>query len=348
MTKNVQSASAFSSDSLQMMLMYAWRLWPSAGLPRGSSKRVGAPLDLLANLLAEAIIKAEKSGLQRKYLPETEITHAPRGRIQFQQTVLLRAQRDTRLAVETDEFSTDCLANQALAAAARGLLACDLSKDVREILSVAEAKLSFIPETKVTSRNILNELREARRLEYRMGLSIAHMLIHGQVFSPAETGIVSFREPVTDDEHLFRNVYESFLREFFRFHRRDAFVGGRHYQWSSEPRSLVPLMRTDINIEAESSVLVIDAKCTPRSILRRGDFATQSLNSGHLYQLFTYMFHAKNLNPDKSIRGALVYPQYEHEVDEVIGTEVGSIRVKTVNFRQDWGVVSQELLELAA
>ena len=139
---------------------------------------------------------------------------------------------------------------------------------MREILSVAEAKLSFISETKVTSRNILNELREARRLEYRMGLSIAHMLIHGQVFSPAETGIVSFREPVTDDEHLFRNVYELFAR-VFRFHRRDAFVGGRHYQWSSEPRSLVPLMRTDINIEAESSVLVIDAKCTPRSILRR-------------------------------------------------------------------------------
>ena len=56
--------------------------------------------------------------------------------------------------------------------------------------------------------------------------------------------------------------------------------------------------------------------------------------------------YAKNLNPGKSIRGALVYLQCEHEVDELIGTEVGSIRVKTVNFRQDWGVVSQELLEL--
>ena len=331
-----------------MMLMYAWRLWPSSGLARGSSRRLGAPLDLLAHLLADAIIKAEKSGLQRKYLQVTEITHAPRGQIQFQQTIRLRAQRDTRLAVETDEFSTNCLANRALAAAARGLLTLELSKDVRDALSVALAKLSVVPDENVAARDILNELREARRLEYRVGLSIAYMLIHGQVFSSVDSGAISFREPVTDDEHLFRSVYESFLREFFRFHRRDASVGGRNYRWSPEPRAVVPLMKTDINIETDSSVLVIDAKCTPHSVLRRGDFSTDSLNSGHLYQLFSYMVHARSVNQGKSISGALIYPEYEREVDESIETEFGAIRVKTVNFKQDWTVVSRELLELAA
>lgn len=331
-----------------MMLMYAWRLWPSVGLARGSSRRVGAPLDLLANLLAEAIIKAEKSGLQRQYLPVTELTHTPRGQIQFQQTVRLRAQRDTSLAVATDEFSTNCLANRALAAAARGLLTVELSKDVRDALSVAQTKLSLVPDENAAARDILNELREARRLEYRVGLSIAYMLIQGQVFSSADSGAISFRKPVADDEHLFRNIYESFLREFFRFHRRDAFVGGRHYQWSTEPKSFVPLMKTDINIETDSSVLVIDAKCTPHSVLRRGDFSTDSLNSSHLYQLFSYMVHAGSVNPGKSILGALIYPEYEREVNESIETEFGAIRVKTVNFRQDWTAVSRELLELAA
>ena len=174
MTKTVRAASAFSSESLQMMLMYAWRLWPSVGLARGSSRRLGAPLDLLAHLLAEAIIKAEKSGLQRKYLSLTEVTHVPRGQIQFQQALRLRAQRDTRLAVLTDDFSTNCLANQALAAAARGLLTCELSKDVHDALLVAQAKLSLVPDENVASRDILNELREARRPEYRVGLSIAY------------------------------------------------------------------------------------------------------------------------------------------------------------------------------
>ena len=348
MTKTVQAASAFSSESLQMMLMYAWRLWPSAGLARGSSKRVGAPLDLLGHLLADAIIKAEKSGLQRKYLPVTEITHAPRGQIQFQETLRLRAQRDTRLAVATDEFSTNCFANRALAAAARGLLTCALSKDVRDALLEAQAKLSLIPDDDVTSRHVLNELREARRLEYRVGLSIAYLLIHGQVFSSADSGTISFRESAIDDEHLFRAIYESFLREFFRFHRRDASVGGRNYQWSPEPRSVFPLMKTDINIETDSSVVVIDAKCTPHSVMRRGDFSTDSLNSGHLYQLFSYMVHAGSVNPGKLISGALIYPEYERKVDESIRTDFGAIRVKTVNFTQDWTDVSRELLELAA
>ena len=117
--------------------------------------------------------------------------------------------------------------------------------------------------------------------------------------------------------------------------------------WGESNEAVFPVMRTDINIETKDSILVIDAKCTPKVAAERQDYGKLTLSSGHLYQLFTYMHHCGEANPEKKVRGALVYPLYKIDVDSIVETSAGSLRVKTVDFKQEWEKVRQDLLELA-
>lgn len=340
-------ASGFSVDSLHHMMLYAWRLWPvSASLTSASPSDANAPLERLAIVLMGCISKAEKAGLHREYRPNLEKTLLPRGRILVSQTIHLKARQDQRVAVQADEFSLDCPANQAIKEAARLLIGCKLDPGVKDGLRAAQAKLRSVSDVSLSSRQVDSALRRARRSEYRMALSIAVLIKQHRLFGGSDSSY-SIDKATVDDESLFRRLYESSLREFFRFQLPDLVVTGRQYKWQESQNSVVPVMQTDINVEGADEVVVIDAKCTPRVLTTRLEFdQRQTLNSGHLYQMFSYMAHARATNPLKRISGILLYPEYEASVDQRVDTAAGPLRVKTINFRNVWDDVSQDLLNL--
>ena len=76
-------------------------------------------------------------------------------------------------------------------------------------------------------------------------------------------------------------------------------------------------------------------------------FEKNTLISGHLYQLFSYMAHCKPLNPTKKIEGVLIYPLYDNYVNSSAITPSGSLRVITVDFKQEWNEISRDLLAIA-
>lgn len=341
--------SAFGVESLQYMMMYAWNLWPAGTVTHlGGTKAAMAPLDRLGLILANVILKAEKNGLYREYVDRQEKTLVPKGSILLSQTLQLRARRDQRLMIEADEFSIDCPPNIALKEAVLGMLKCKVGQVVREKLLLAYAALSSVSD-KITSGRELNViLLSARRSEYRLGLSIALLLKQSHLFGDRKSNYL-FESPEINDEVLFRRLYEKFLREFYKFNLSGKVVGGRQYRWSESSSKLVPLMQTDINIEDDSHVMVVDAKCTPRVTVGRSDLSSShTLNSAHLYQMFSYMSHAGKQSPGKRIGGLLIYPKYELCVDETIETQQGELRVVTVDFQCEWEQLSSGLIDLVA
>lgn len=340
-------ASAFGIEALQYMMMYAWSLWPqSAAVYAGSSQKLDAPLDRLGLILANSVIKAEKTGLYREYVSNPEQTLVPRGTLLLSPTLQLRAQRNQRVVVEADEFSINCVANRALKEAVDALLIFGLTPDVTKRLFAARAALSSVDQAPVSLRNLNVAILTARRGEYRLGLSIASLIKRSNLFSDGRSKFL-FESPAFNDEVLFRRLYERFLREFYRFNLKGKFVGGRQYRWTDKRTQLVPVMQTDINIEDVNRVTVIDAKCTPNAIIGRSDAGfSKTLNSAHLYQMFSYMSHAGKQNFGKRIDGLLIYPKYDQSVDETIKTDQGDLRVVTVDFQCDWGATSRQLLDL--
>jgi len=341
------TTSAFSIESLQYMMMYAWNMWPvSSTTYLGSSTNAVAPLDRLAYILADCIVRAEKSGLTHEYITSSEETLLPRGRLQLARTIQLRANRDQRVAVETDEYSVDCRPNRALREAVETFLRSSVGKQVRDRLLVARGALARVSNESLSLRDIHASLLDSRRTEYRIGLSISILLKQSRFFGEDASPLLH-ESAVINDDVLFRRLYEKFLREFYRFNLRNHVVGGRQYCWDKSTSSSVPVMQTDINIEDQTSVFVIDAKCTHRSLISRENLGGRwTLNSNHLYQMFAYMAYAGAQNPGKSIAGILLYPEYDHSVDETIDTRHGPLRAKTINFSGNWESVCSQLLDV--
>jgi 5-methylcytosine-specific restriction enzyme subunit McrC len=344
--KSTNSGSAFTQESVYYMLMYAWRMWPGGHVAPAANSVIDAPSDLIARLLANSIRKAYASGLQRNYITVQEETMMPSGRILMHETLRNRSQKKQSIHVERDSFSVDCIPNQILRYAAYVLLSLKLNQETRVELSEALSKLQNVSDINIDDRLILTEMQRTRRLEYRIGLSIALTIKQGKVLVPSGSGAILSEAPRIGDDIWFRGLFESFLREFYRHNLSSVKVGGRRYLWSSGEDDLFPIMQTDINIETEKSILVMDAKCTPKVTSKRQDYKKQTLNSGHLYQVFTYMSYCSDINSGKKINGALIYPLYQNEVDTYTDTPNGKLRVKTVDFKRDWVDIRDELLEV--
>lgn len=337
--------SAFSNESLQYMMMYAWELWPqSKAIESGESKSASAPLDRLGLVLADCIRKAEKSGLHRDYFSLNETTYLPRGKLELSQTIRLRANQNRRVSVYCDEYLTDCIENVALAQAVDQILKVPLDKTTQTRLLLARSRLDHIPvRSKLTEREISGAAASARRHEYKLGLSIALMLKKSNLFNEKAGALLHSKAEISDDA-LFRRLYEKFLRQYYKFKFPQKSVTGRVYRWSEQGIKHLPTMQTDINVEGEHDLIVIDAKCTPRILLGRSDFDGNSVfNSNHLYQIHTYMSHAQARTPEKVIAGALIYPQYDQAIDASIPTLAGQLRIKTIDFKKNWEDIERQL-----
>ena len=345
---NVESIeeTAFNEQSLYFMLMYAWRMWPGGAIAPAVTSNLKTPSDLLAKLLTDALKRACSAGLQRDYISIQEETVLPTGRILLQKTLKNRSQRRLALFVERDTFSVNCLANRAIREAIKVLLSFPHQAENRVALEDSLSRLSGVDDAVIDQRDIQAELFKARRRDYRISLSIALTLKRSEVLAPSNAGELAAIKPLISDETMLRSLFETFLREFYRHHLSDRYVGGRRYSWGNQGADIFPVMQTDTNIESDKSVLVIDAKCTPKVVSKRKDFTKLTLNSSHLYQMFSYMSHCGASNPNKSVRGMLIYPKYAFSVDETSETPAGPLRVKTIDFHRGWDEISDDLLQI--
>lgn len=339
--------TAFNQQSLYFMLIYAWRLWAGGNVAPAGATDLKSPSDLLAKLLIDAVTGALSSGLHRDYISVQEETLLPSGRILLQETINNRSRRRAKLFVQRDTFSSNCLPNIILKEAIKAMLFLPLKNENKETLLDLLGRLSKVDDRIVGQREIKAELYKSRRRDYRVALSIALTIKKSAVVAPSYSSEISVLAPEISDETMLRTLFETFLREFYRYHLSDRFVGGRRYSWSDQSTDIFPIMQTDTNIESEDRILVIDAKCTPKVVSKRGDFSKSTLNSGHLYQMLSYMSHAKAKNSSKSVSGVLIYPRYSLSVDEVTNTPVGPLRVKTIDFHRGWDDISDELLQIA-
>lgn len=338
-----------SNKNLCQMLIFAFRLWGLDKHIRPGQQDLASPLDVLALVLNDQIVTAEKRGLYRNYQEITETTFQPRGKILMSETLRFKTTGSNRVVINTDELSNDNTVNQSIRWAINFLLTSGaISAETKKSLKNSDERLGVISYIPRPSRSLSTDLLQARRPEYRIALSIVTLLASSQQIDPdAEShmgGLIS-----NLDEVLKSQLFESFIREFYRYHLTDAHVTGRNMTWSFQPASLEPLMRTDINIERAEQILVIDTKYYQSVLSTRkdtGPIAQPKIKSTNLYQIFTYMAYTSMAKPDHSISGLLLYPENGTTIDHTIPSIQGPIRAKTINFMLGWPLVESELLGL--
>jgi 5-methylcytosine-specific restriction enzyme subunit McrC len=166
---------------------------------------------------------------------------------------------------------------------------------------------------------------------------------------PDEPGNGTRFQQVLEDEVRMSAVFEDFLRNFYQLHRTDYSVRAESLDWdvteaTEYDLALLPRMVTDITLRHPNHTIVIDAKFYKKSLVESP--YGERVQSQHLYQLVTYLQHARIRHRDKGLSGMLIYPQVDRPLRlryRLLGIPV---MVATVDLSLEWRKIEAELREL--
>jgi 5-methylcytosine-specific restriction enzyme subunit McrC len=163
------------------------------------------------------------------------------------------------------------------------------------------------------------------------------------------TGQAKFRDFIRDDR-VMPYVFEKFVRNFYR-HEQNVFrVGRERIKWQRTTGSewgiqLLPTMLTDISLKSLNRKIIIDTKFYPEVLKKH--YGKYSLNSQHLYQLFTYIINLSAMSDvNEKVEGILMYPAVSIKLDISYKMHGYDLRVCTVDLNAPWKQIHENLISL--
>ena len=106
---------------------------------------------------------------------------------------------------------------------------------------------------------------------------------------------------------------------------------------------MLPAMHSDITLRSKNHVLIIDAKYYSHTM--QGWFGSESIHSGNLYQIFTYVKNTQTGNPAKTVSGMLLYARTDETLqpDNSYQMSGNRISVKTLDLNRDFKEIAKQL-----
>lgn len=328
------------------MLCYAWnRFREGAELTRGSEESPDLP-NLFGRVLARGIKRLRKRGFAYGYTPRTEITSQPRGRILFSASLKDQSLLLARAHCEFDNFEMDVLPNQILKATVVQLLSgSGLAPDVKDELREGEALLRFVSLKRITDTSFLQvQYHRSHRL-YGFLLQLCQM-IASQLLVNETAGRYHFPD-LTRDDRFMAVLFEEFVRNFYREEQNEFDVSRDRIRWITEASShtaYLPMMETDISLRSLQRTIIIDCKYYREALVSH--YESESVRSGHLYQLFAYLSNLSARESPHQLEGVLLYPQTTKSLHLHFRLHQFPCRIYTINLEQDWIGIKVDLLGL--
>lgn len=176
---------------------------------------------------------------------------------------------------------------------------------------------------------------------YQMVISICYLILKGllQTTSDGNTKLMDFL-----DEQRMCRLYEKFILEYYRKEHPEIKASASQIPWNTDDgyREMLPVMQSDIMLKQGDKTLVIDAKYYSHTTQKQYDVNT--LHSGNLYQIFTYV---KNLDTDSAgnVSGMLLYAKTDELVLPNNNYKMGgnAISVKTLDLDCDFSEIRRQL-----
>lgn len=327
------------------MLAYAFRVLKQSNYSQVATEDFENIHNLLAAILSKGISQQLKQGLYREYVDKYDELTVFRGKLNIQGTIKNRVQNKQRISCEFDELSEDNIFNQILKLTATILIKnrnidseykSELKKSMLYFGNISDISVSLIK---------WSTLRFQRNNQsYKMLMNICYLVIDGLLLSTqsGEYNMATF----IDDQHM-HSLYESFIREYYRYHYGDEVsISASFVDWDvpegSEDIELLPKMKTDITLQKGEKTLIIDAKYYSHTMQHH--FDSNTFHSANMYQIFTYV---KNFDKEQTgnVSGMLLYARTNEAIqpdnDYVIGGN--KISVKTLNLNCEFEIIKEQL-----
>ncbi|MDG0867815.1 5-methylcytosine-specific restriction endonuclease system specificity protein McrC [Candidatus Lucifugimonas marina] len=315
--------------------------------------------DLVAELLADAVEHRIRRNLTFGYRQRNETLSRVRGRIDHLQTARRQLMSKGQIACVFEDFTIDTPRNRmvcaALTSAARIVRSTAIS---RRCNSLANRLISMGVSSRTTSRHDLqlNQFGRNDRADRQM-VELAKLIFDLRL-PTEEAGPTKLFAP-DREEHWIRSLFEKAVLGFYKLKLiSDSWKvsGGTRLYWQIEDASsgiedILPGMITDIVLDLPNNQgrIIIDTKFT--SVVTSGRFRSQSLKSGHIYQIYAYL-NSQNGNGHplaEVASGLMLHPsidEEDEEIDEWVTIQNHKIRFATVDLTQDPSSISTQLLKI--
>lgn len=334
--------------NIYYLLLYAWGHFKSGGVKEVGVERSPDLPNLLAKVLNDGTHRLLRRGLDRGYIPVTEETRSPRGRLRLD--VMTKQQTMLRnLAVcDLDEFTPDVLHNQVLRASLLSLATCvEVERSLRRQLLASAHQMAGVSPVRLTSGLFQRVQLSRNTAQYSFLMRVCELVFHALL--PDGAGGGSRFQSILEDETRMSALFEDFLRNFYRAEARGYSAASEIMPWVAEAEDesdlvYLPVMKTDITLRCGKRTIVADAKYY-KEILAGGRY-DQKVRAAHLYQLSTYLAHVRGREPGQDLSGLLIYPTGGEELRLDYRLLGYPVRVATVDLNADWPKIHSRLIEL--
>jgi len=274
-----------------------------------------------------------------------------RGRLLLAPTLARHLLAHGRAVCAYDELGPDAAPNQLLLGTLQQLarshtLPAPLRHELKLTIRRFPPPVQALPLSAASLRAV-RRLRPAGLMAFL--LNVCELVYHSALPEPQSTGRRRFRD-FRRDERLMAQLFEQFVRNFYRLEQRRFRVLSEIIQWQAEANSaealaLLPAMITDTSLEAPDRKIILDTKYYAAAL--RSRYNQQKLISPHLYQLYAYLQNQPAL-PGQQLEGMLLYPAAAQAVDIRYTLGGHPVRVVTLDLMQPWPAIAADLLALVA
>ena len=324
------------------MLAYAFKVLNEINYKKLETEEFDNILELLSEILILGVQKQIKQGLVKDYIDITDDISSPKGKINITESINTLSFIKGKLNCTYDEFSLNCYLNQILKSTMNLLLKSDISKHQKKKLKTI---LIYFAEVELVDVKKINwKIRFDRNNQtYKMLVNICYLIINGLLHteSKGETKLMDF------DDNQLNSLYERFILKYYQREHPEIKAYSPQIPWQIDGGGdlLLPKMQTDVTLEYEEKVLIIDAKFYTRNTSQ--NFGKDIHHSGNLYQIFTYVKNKEKELQGKphEVSGMLLYARTNESVqpDSNYVMSGNKISVKNLDLNQDFEVIKNQL-----
>lgn len=333
-------------QNIYYMLSYAFQVLNEQGYKDIATEQFHNTAELMAAILTKGIATQIKRGIGKEYIVETEQLSTLRGKMDIAESIKKQTMLKKQLVCTYDEFSVNGIMNRIIKSTVELLLQSDITKARKKELKKLMVYFSDVDLVDLYTVN-WNIQYNRNNQTYRMLISICYLVVKGllQTNSDGSTKLMDF----LDEQRMYR-LYEKFILEYYRREFPEITANASQIPWQldDENGAKLPVMQTDVMLSHEDKILIIDAKYYAH--MMQTQFDTQTIHSGNLYQIFTYVKNKELEMSDRphEVSGMLLYAK----TDEVIAPDNqyhmsgNKISVQTLDLNCDFMEIAAQLNEI--
>ena len=330
-------------QNIYYMLAYAFQVLNENGYKDIATEQFDNVGELCAAILAKGVSIQLKRGLGKEYIPQTEALSSLRGKIDIAESVKTQSMLRKQLVCAYDEFTVNSYMNRIIKSTMELLIRSKIrpvqKKELRKLL------VFFGDVESLDVREINWKLQYNRNNQsYRMLINVCYLVVKGllQSNSAGATKLMDFL-----DEQRMCRLYEKFILEYYRKEHPEIKANASQIPWQLDDDfgAKLPVMQSDIMLSKGSTTLIIDAKYYSRTT--QSQYGVNTLHSGNLYQIFTYVKNkdAEYADEPHTVSGMLLYAQTDEAVqpNHVYQMSGNQISVRTLNLNLPFEEIKGQL-----